>query len=60
MYKRKISDTQIVCLTLLWGVLCYLLLTANETIGFWEIFALAASAVIVFVPIYKNRRQFRE
>ena len=58
MYKRKISNSQIVCLTLLWGVLCYLLLTSSESIGFRQIFILIASGIIVFVPIYKNRRQF--
>lgn len=58
MYKRKITNSQIVCLTLLWGVLCYLLLTYSSKIDFRVIFTLVASAVIVFVPIYKNRKQF--
>ena len=41
MARRKITNSQAVCITLLWGVLCY-------------IFALVASAIIVFVPIYKS------
>lgn len=55
MARRKITNSQAVCITLLWGVLCYmLLLVYSETINFDVIFALVASAIIVFVPIYKN------
>lgn len=54
MARRKITNSQAVCITLLWGVLCYMLLTYSETINFDVIFALVASAIIVFVPIYKN------
>lgn len=60
MYKRKISNSQIVCLTLLWGLLCYLMLTYSEKVDFMVVFTLIASAIIVFVPIYKNRKQFNE
>jgi hypothetical protein len=54
MARRKISNSQAVCITLLWGFLCYILLTSTEKITFDIIFALIASAIIVFVPIYKN------
>ncbi len=54
MARRKITNSQAVCITLLWGVLCYMLLTYSETINFDVLFALVASAIIVFVPIYKN------
>lgn len=53
MARRKITNSQAVCITLLWGVLCYMLLVYSETINFGVIFALVASAIIVFVPIYK-------
>ena len=53
MARRKITNSQAVCITLLWGVLCYMLVY-SETINFDVIFALVASAIIVFVPIYKN------
>ncbi|MDL2277668.1 hypothetical protein LJC57_03655 [Parabacteroides sp. OttesenSCG-928-G07] len=56
MARRKISNTQAVCITLLWGVLCYMLLTYSETIDFNVIFAIIASAIIVFIPLYKSRR----
>lgn len=60
MYKRKISNSQVVCLTLLWGLLCYLVLTYNNKIDFQVVFTLVASGIIIFVPIYKNRKQFNK
>ena len=56
MARRKLTNSQIVCLTLLWGFLCYLLLTVNKEITGDTVFAIIASAIIVFVPIYKNLR----
>jgi hypothetical protein len=41
----------------LWGLLVYLLLTYSKTIDFRVIFTLIASSVIIFVPIYKNRKK---
>lgn len=60
MARRKITNSQIVCLTLLWGILCYMLLAYSETISFNVIFTLVASAIIVFVPIYKNIKNRNE
>ncbi len=60
MARRKITNSQAVCITLLWGVLCYMLLAYSETIDFSVIFALVASAIIVFVPIYKSRKDREE
>ncbi|MGM9758888.1 MAG: hypothetical protein ACI30I_02070 [Parabacteroides sp.] len=57
MARRKISDSQAVCIILLWGVLCYILLTSNEKLTPDTWFALIASAIIVFVPLYKNFRR---
>ncbi|MCC8142685.1 MAG: hypothetical protein LUD02_15000 [Tannerellaceae bacterium] len=54
MARRKITNSQIVCITLLWGVLCYMLLTYSTTIDFNVLFTLVASAIIVFVPLYKS------
>lgn len=56
MARRKITNSQAVCITLLWGVLCYILLVYSEKITFDVVFTLVASAIIVFVPIYKSRR----
>ncbi|WP_165156744.1 hypothetical protein [Parabacteroides sp. ZJ-118] len=60
MARRKITNSQAACITLLWGVLCYILLAYSETINFNVIFALVASAIIVFVPIYKNFKHRNE
>ncbi len=60
MARRKITNSQAVCLTLLWGVLCYMLLAYSKKIDFNVIFALVASAIIVFVPIYKNIRHRKD
>ena len=56
MARRKITNSQAVCITLL----CYMLLVYSETINFDVIFALVASAIIVFVPIYKNFKHRNE
>lgn len=60
MARRKITNSQIVCITLLWGVLCYMLLAYSETISFDVIFTLVASAIIVFIPIYKSVKRRSE
>ena len=60
MARRKITHSQAVCLTLLWGVLAYMLLVYSEKITFDVVFALVASAIIVFVPVYKNIKRRNE
>lgn len=60
MARRKITNSQAVCITLLWGILCYILLVHSEKITFDVIFALVASGIIVFVPIYKSKRHKEE
>ncbi len=60
MARRKITSSQAVCLTLLWGVLAYMLLVYSEKITFDVVFALVASAIIVFVPVYKNIKRRNE
>ncbi len=60
MARRKITNSQAVCITLLWGVLCYMLLAYSEKINFDVVFTLVASAIIVFVPLYKNFKRRNE
>lgn len=57
MARRKITNTQAVCIILLWGVLVYILLTSTKTIDFMTVFSIVASGFIVFVPLYKNRKR---
>ncbi|MDR2680757.1 MAG: hypothetical protein LBC47_08130 [Tannerella sp.] len=54
MARRKITNSQAVCLILLWIFLCYMLLAYSEKIDFMVVFSIVASAIIVFVPLYKN------
>jgi len=56
MARRKITNSQAVCIILLWGALCYMLLAYSQEITPYTIFVLIASAIIVFIPLYKNRR----
>lgn len=60
MSRKKITNSQAVCITLLWGLLCYILLVYSEKVNFNVIFALVASGIIVFVPIYKSRKRKEE
>lgn len=60
MARRKITNSQAVCITLLWGFLCYILLFNSEKITADVVFALITSAIIVFVPLYKNFRHSKE
>ena len=53
---RKISNTQAVCILFLWFLLVYMLLRYSPTVDFMTVFTIIASGVIVFVPLYKNRR----
>jgi hypothetical protein len=43
-----------VCILLLWLGLCWLLLTRAARIDFMVIFAIVASGIVVFVPLYKK------
>lgn len=60
MARRKITNRQAVFILLFWGALCFLLLTSTEKITFDSIFAIVASGIIVFVPLYKNFRKRKE
>ena len=44
------------CILFLWFLLVYMLLRYNPTVDFMTDFTVIASGVIVFVPLYKNRR----
>ena len=59
MGKRKFSTFNIICLTLLWVVLCGFVI-AGRGINFMTLFAIIASGIIVFVPIYKSKKREKE
>ncbi len=57
MARRKISNSQAISIIFLWGVLVYMLLTYSKTVDFMTVFTIVASGIIVFVPLYKNRKR---
>ncbi|WP_294629645.1 hypothetical protein [uncultured Bacteroides sp.] len=57
--KRPLSPSQIVCVSLLWLALCYLVLTTAERIDGMTIVMLILSAALVFIPVYKSLRKNR-
>lgn len=52
--KRPLSKSQIVCVSLLWLALCYIVLTKTERIDGMTVIMLIFSAVLVFIPVYKS------
>lgn len=52
--KRPLSKSQIVCISLLWLALCYLVLTKAERIDGMMAVMLGISAALVFIPVYKS------
>ena len=51
--KRRLSKFQIVCITLLWAALCYVVLTSAKRIDGPIILTLIISAALVFIPVIK-------
>lgn len=56
MAKRNFTTFNIICLTLLWVILCLFVIT-NSTFNFMTLFTIIASGIIVFVPIYKSKKR---
>lgn len=56
MKTRKFTTFNIICLTLLWVILCGFVI-AGSGLNFMTIFAIVASGIIVFVPIYKSKKR---
>ncbi|HAC23191.1 MAG TPA: hypothetical protein DCF91_14055 [Porphyromonadaceae bacterium] len=57
MARKKLSNSQIICIVLLWGILCFILISSGAKLDGQAIFAMVASGIIVFVPIYKQIRR---
>lgn len=57
MSRRKLSKSQCVCIALLWGALCYIVLTSTPHIDGPVILMLLLSAALVFIPIVKALRK---
>ncbi|MGN0037252.1 MAG: hypothetical protein ACI36X_08600 [Bacteroidaceae bacterium] len=55
--KKPLSRPQIVCLLLLWIVLCFLVLTTSPRLDGPVILSLLISGALVFIPLYKMLRK---
>ncbi len=56
MKKRRLSKSQCVCIALLWGALCYLVLAGARRIDGPVILMLLLSGALVFIPVIKSLR----
>lgn len=45
---------RIICIILLWLVLCWILIVQSPQITLRTIFVIVASGIVVFVPLYKK------
>ena len=52
--RRPLSKSQIVCISLLWLALCYLVLKKDELIDGMTVVMLVISSSLVFIPVYKS------
>lgn len=56
MSRKRLSKTQCVCIALLWGALCYIVLTSASRIDGPVILMIVLSGALVFIPIVKALR----
>ncbi len=57
---RKLSNFRICCITLLWLLLCYLLIKGYHGINTRVALTIFFSGAIIFVPIYKQIKKRKE
>lgn len=55
--KRPLSNSQIVCVVLLWVALCYIVLVSVKSIDGPVIVTILMSGAFVFIPVYKSLKQ---
>lgn len=48
---------RVACVALLWLILCYILITRSAIVDFRVVFAIIASGIVVFVPMYKKYKR---
>lgn len=54
--RKKLSKPQMICLALLWVVLCYLMLMSTPRIDGPVILTVIFSGALVFIPIFKSMK----
>ncbi|WP_298073955.1 hypothetical protein [uncultured Bacteroides sp.] len=55
--RKPLSKSQIVCITLLWALLCYYVLAYSERIDGPVILMILLSAALVFIPVIRSLRK---
>ena len=55
--RKPLSKSQIVCITLLWALLCYYVLVYSERIDGPVILMILISAALVFVPVIQSLKK---
>lgn len=55
--RKRLSKSQCVCIALLWGALCYLVLTQAKRIDGPVILMLLLSGALVFIPVIKSLKK---
>ena len=55
--RRRLSRSQCVCVTLLWALLCYIVLTTAPRIDGPVILMILLSGALVFIPVVKAMRK---
>lgn len=53
----KYNIFRFTCVVLLWLALCYILITKSAVVDFRVVFAIIASGIVIFVPIYKKYKR---
>lgn len=56
----KYNIFRFACIVLLWLALCYILITRSQVVDFRVVFAIIASGIVIFVPIYKKYKRGKE
>ncbi len=57
--RKPLSKSQIVCITLLWVLLCYYILVYSERIDGITVVMLFLSAALVFIPVIQSLKKRR-
>lgn len=52
--KKPVSKSQAICISLLWLILCYFVITKAEQVNGMTITMLLMSGALVFIPIYNS------
>ncbi len=57
---RKLNTFNIICITLLWLFLCYLLIDGYGGFTTRVVLTILCSGIIIFVPIYKHLKNKKQ